>query len=165
MRYRDYVEQRILRPLGMTSTRWEASAVPAGHLAKGYQWKDGAWMEEPPLADGSFGAMGGLITTGRDLARYVAFLLSAWPAARRPGHGSRAAQLACARCSRADGSRACPRLAPRPTRPLRVTATTYGFGIAFSQDCDTRSSCPTAAGCPGSDRSCAASPSRAWPCS
>ncbi len=27
MRYRDYVDANILRPLGMTSTFWEASAV------------------------------------------------------------------------------------------------------------------------------------------
>ena len=87
MRYRDYVEQQILRPLGMTATRFEPSAVPGEHVARGYQWKDGAWKEEPPLADGAFGAMGGLITTGRDLARYVAFLLSAWPPRDDPDTG------------------------------------------------------------------------------
>jgi CubicO group peptidase (beta-lactamase class C family) len=148
LRYRDYVDQWILRPLGMTSTRWEASAVPAGHLARGYEWKDGAWREEPALPDGSFGAMGGLFTTGRDLARYVAFLLSAWPARDDPDTGPvrRSSVREMQQSGRFEGLSA---RRPSPEGPLRVTATTYGFGVGFSQDCDTRLVVSHSGGLPG----------------
>ena len=148
LRYRDYVAQQILRPLGMTPTYWEPSAVPAGHVAKGYQWTDGTWKEEAPLADGSFGAMGGLVTTGRDLARYVAFLLSAWPARDDPDSGPvrRSSLREMQQNGRFEGVSA---RRSSPDGPLRVTATTYGYGIGFSQDCDTRLTVSHSGGLPG----------------
>lgn len=148
LRYRDYVEQKILRPLGMTSTRWEPSSVPADHLAKGYQWKDGAWTEEPALADGAFGAMGGLITTGRDLARYIAFLLSAWPPRDDPDSGPvrRSSLREMQQSGRFQGLAATR---ATPEGPTRVTATTYGYGIAFSQECDWRLIVAHSGGLPG----------------
>ena len=79
MPYRDFVSTRILRPLGMSSTYWDPADVPPGRRAHGYRWNGTSWEEEIPLADGSFGAMGGLMTSGRDLGRYIAFMLSAWP--------------------------------------------------------------------------------------
>jgi CubicO group peptidase (beta-lactamase class C family) len=39
----------------------------SGRRAHGYRWNGTSWEEELPLADGSFGAMGGLMTSGRDL--------------------------------------------------------------------------------------------------
>ena len=147
-RYRDYVEESILRPLGMTATRWEAASVPSAHLAKGYQWTDGAWQEEPPLADGAFGAMGGLITTGRDLARYVAFLLSAWPPRDDPDSGPvrRSSLREMQQSGRFLGLSATR---ATPEGPTRVTATTYGYGIAFSQECDSRLVVAHSGGLPG----------------
>jgi len=146
--YRDYVDQQILRPLGMTSTRWEASSVAAGHLAKGYQWKDGAWVEEPALADGAFGAMGGLVTTGRDLARYVAFLLSAWPPRDDVDSGPvrRSSLREMQQNGRFSGLSATR---TTPEAPARVTATTYGFGISFSEECDSRLIVAHSGGLPG----------------
>ena len=148
LRYRDYVEQKILRPLGMTSTRWEPSSVPAGRLAKGYQWKDGAWQEEPALADGAFGAMGGLITTGRDLARYVAFLLSAWPPRDDPDTGPvrRSSLREMQQSGRFEGLSATR---ATPEGATRIVATSYGFGIAFSQECDERLVVAHSGGLPG----------------
>lgn len=148
LRYRDYVEQNILRPLGMTSTRWDATAVPAGHLAKGYQWKDSAWKEEPLLADGAFGAMGGLITTGHDLARYVSFLLSAWPP--RDDADTGPVRRSSVREMQQNG-RAIPLSVTRPTPdgPLRAVSGHYGFGLGFSQTCDTRLVVSHSGGLPG----------------
>ncbi|HEY8151588.1 MAG TPA: serine hydrolase domain-containing protein [Vicinamibacteria bacterium] len=148
LRYRDYVEQGILRPLGMTSTKWEAASVPADHLAKGYQWRDGAWTEEPALADGAFGAMGGLITTGHDLARYVAFLLSAWPPRDDPDSGPvrRSSVREMQQSGRFEGLSATR---ATPDGPTRVTATNYGFGIGFSEECDTRLIIAHSGGLPG----------------
>lgn len=80
MRFQDYITARILRPLGMKDTTWEFSSVPAEKLALGYRWEHDQWRLEPILPDGDGAAMGGLITTLEDFARYVAFHLGAWPA-------------------------------------------------------------------------------------
>ncbi len=79
MPYAQYIQQKVLRPLGMTSTTLEARDVPASRLAHGYRLQDGAWLEEAQLPDGSFGAMGGMLTSSADLSRWVGLMLSAWP--------------------------------------------------------------------------------------
>ena len=85
--YDDYVTKNILQPLGMTSTTLHADRVPKGRLAVGYRWEDERWKEEPALPHGSFGSMGGMLTTIRDLSRYVALLLDAWPPRDGPERG------------------------------------------------------------------------------
>ena len=77
--YRQYIADAILRPLGMTSTTLEPRSVPADKLAHGYRWEDEQWKEEPPLPDGAFGAMGGMLTSVSDLSKYVGAFLAAWP--------------------------------------------------------------------------------------
>jgi CubicO group peptidase (beta-lactamase class C family) len=79
MPYADYVTANILRPLGMRSTTLSPQSVPANRLAHGYRWEDNQWKEEPQLPDGSFGAMGGMLTSLSDLGRYVSVLLGAFP--------------------------------------------------------------------------------------
>lgn len=87
VRFQDFITEKILRPLGMKDTVWEFADVPADKLALGYRWEHDAWRLEPMLHDGEGAAMGGLITTLDDLARYVAFQLSAWPARDDPDTG------------------------------------------------------------------------------
>uniref|UniRef100_UPI0025EB213B serine hydrolase domain-containing protein n=1 Tax=Algoriphagus sp. TaxID=1872435 RepID=UPI0025EB213B len=77
--FQEYIKEEILTPLGMNSTYWEVDNVPTGQLAIGYRWEDEEWKLEPMLHDGSFGSMGGLITTIEDFSNYVSFHLSAWP--------------------------------------------------------------------------------------
>jgi CubicO group peptidase (beta-lactamase class C family) len=92
MRFQDYVTRELLRPLGMTATTWDGSSVPASHRAHGYgrkdsdmpaeglaKYQDDDVHEEPMLADGAWAAIGGLWTSPRDYARWVAFQLAAWP--------------------------------------------------------------------------------------
>ena len=69
--YRDVVRSRVLEPLGMTSTGYEAAEFPAGRLATGYVRRDDAFVEEPFAGYGAFAAMGGLFSTVRDLAGWV----------------------------------------------------------------------------------------------
>ncbi|WP_231374036.1 serine hydrolase domain-containing protein [Aureivirga marina] len=78
--YQNYIKKNILLPLNMKNTHWEFSKVSANNLAHGYRWEDENWKEEKLLHDGSYGAMGGLITTMEDFSKYVSFHLSAWPA-------------------------------------------------------------------------------------
>lgn len=87
MRFQDYITREILRPLGMHSTRWDYAKAPAGKLALGYRWARDHWKPEPFLPDGDGAAMGGLLTTANDFARYVAFHLDAWPARSAPESG------------------------------------------------------------------------------
>ncbi|MFI5161273.1 MAG: serine hydrolase domain-containing protein [Sphingobacteriales bacterium] len=77
--YQQYITANILKPLGMTHTYYEYAKVPKGELAYGYRWLDGQWVKQPMLHDGSYGAMGGMITTIEDFAKYMSFHLSAWP--------------------------------------------------------------------------------------
>ena len=81
------INENVLRPLGMTSTTLEPSRVPADRLAHGYRWEDEQWKNEPLLANGSFGSMGGMLTTLSDLGKYVGAFLAAWPPRDGPETG------------------------------------------------------------------------------
>jgi CubicO group peptidase (beta-lactamase class C family) len=132
--YAEYVRDEILRPLGMNSSTFEMSSVPRGQIALGYSWGDNVWKDEPILAHGSFGSMGGLWTTARDLARYVAFHLSAVPprdeAERGPVRRSSVREMQQA-------WRAQPAFAVRGTAdaPLQLVLSSYAYGLSVSQDC------------------------------
>jgi serine-type D-Ala-D-Ala carboxypeptidase/endopeptidase len=80
VRYQDYIEREIMMPLGMTSTGYDIFASPAARRSIGYRWQGNRWVREPDMKDGAFGAMGGVQTSANDYAKWVAFLLSAWPA-------------------------------------------------------------------------------------
>lgn len=77
--YQDYITKNILEPLGMSHTYFEYSKVPANDLAHGYRWLNEQWVEQPMLHDGTYGAMGGMITSIEDFSKYAALHLSAWP--------------------------------------------------------------------------------------
>lgn len=79
MPYQQYINQNIFKPLGMDHTIWEYSKAPADLLAHGYRWEEGKWKEEVLLHDGTYGAMGGILTSIEDFGKYMAFHLSAWP--------------------------------------------------------------------------------------
>lgn len=74
-----WVRRELLAPLAMDATVYEPAEVPPARLARGYRFVDGRALPETPLPDGAFGPMGGLLTSSRDLARWVAFLLDAFP--------------------------------------------------------------------------------------
>jgi CubicO group peptidase (beta-lactamase class C family) len=78
--FAETITQTLLKPLGMDSSGFIATAAPAERRALGYRWEDDAWKPEPLLGPGAFGAMGGLQTSANDYSKWLAFLLSAWPA-------------------------------------------------------------------------------------
>jgi CubicO group peptidase (beta-lactamase class C family) len=77
--YREVVRERLLEPLGMDATTYLRGEVPAERLALGYLWRDDAYIEEPIDPYGALASMGGIFTSVRDLARWVAFFTDAWP--------------------------------------------------------------------------------------
>lgn len=147
-RYRDFVDAELLRPLGMRSTRWEAGAVPAGKLARGYHREEGRWREEPPLGDGAFAPMGGLFSSVPDLARWVAFQLEAWPPrdAPEPGPLRRASAREMQQMARFDGLDVDR---DAPDRPLTAFAAGYGYGLGVVRRCGLGTVVGHAGGFPG----------------
>ena len=146
--YREYVRANVLEPLGMTATTLEAAQVPADRLAHGYRLEDGAWVDEPALPDGAFGSMGGMLTSTRDLARYVGFLMSAWPPRDGPETGP--IRRASAR-EMQQVWRPAPAAVTRDSvdGPLRLNAGGYGFGLRISQTCGFRQVVAHSGGLPG----------------
>lgn len=128
--YHVYVREQILKPLGMPASTFEAKEVPRERIALGYRWRDEKWEAEELLSHGSFGAMGGLWTSARDLARYVAFLMSAFPPRDdvETGPGAREMQQAW----RSQGAIA---FRTAVDAPLQLSSSAYGYGLGVSQDC------------------------------
>lgn len=77
--YRTFVELRLLTPLGMGASGFDVLAHPKDKRAVGYRWENDAWAEEPTMKDGAFNAMGGLEVSATDYAKWLAFVVSAWP--------------------------------------------------------------------------------------
>lgn len=85
--YREVVRERLLVPLGMTSTGYLESEVEPKRLARGYIWRDGAFLEEPMDGYGALASMGGIFTTVEDLARWVSGFIDAEPPRDDPEGG------------------------------------------------------------------------------
>jgi CubicO group peptidase (beta-lactamase class C family) len=133
--YQAYIKSRIMAPLGMASTGHDIAASPPARRAIGSRWQDNGWVREPDMADGVFGAMGGVETSANDYARWVGFLLSGWPP--RDGADTGPVKRATVR-EIVEGSNFATG-APRPPGvggvPCRV-ARAYGMGWRVLDDCD-----------------------------
>jgi CubicO group peptidase (beta-lactamase class C family) len=146
--YNRYVERTIMRPLGMSSTGYEVRDWPIERRAIGYRWENEAWSEEPTMPHGVFGAMGGVQTSANDYARWIAFLLSAWPARDDPQAG--AVRRATIR-EMAQGSN-FPRVRPRFGKSGATAcpqAATYAMGLIAAADCDLGLTLSHGGGYPG----------------
>jgi CubicO group peptidase (beta-lactamase class C family) len=151
MPYQAYVRDSVWKLLGMASSYWEYADVPPARLAHGYRWQDGRWTEEALLhdrPDGSWGAMGGMLSSVDDIAAYMNLHLSAWPPSDRPDDGPlrrqsiremqhpwRISGLNAAHAY--PGGRACP------------VVTAYGYGLRWMRDCEGRNYVGHSGGLPG----------------
>lgn len=118
----------------MNQTYWEFDNVPEDQLALGYRWEDGSWILEPMLHDGSYGSIGGLITSIEDFSKYVSFHLSAWPARSEAEKGPikrsslremQTAQFSSLEARERDfNGELCP------------TIYGYAYGLSISKDCN-----------------------------
>jgi CubicO group peptidase (beta-lactamase class C family) len=131
--YSRYVAQHVLGPLGMKATTLESSAVPPAHLAHGYRWQDDAWLEEKQLPDGAFGPMGGMLTSVNDLARWVGFMLDAWPArdGRDRGPLRRASRREMQQVARYVGAT----VRKDSTGEVVLNVGGYGYGLGLRRTC------------------------------
>lgn len=146
--YKDYVQHTLLGPLGMTSTGFEVALAPAERRALGYRWEDDAWRLEPTMAHGAFGAMGGLQTSAGEYAKYVAWLLAAWP----PRDGADAGPVRRASVRELAQGANHPRVRQRSGKSGANAcrqAATYGMGMIVAVDCDLGLTLSHGGGYPG----------------
>jgi CubicO group peptidase (beta-lactamase class C family) len=136
--YADYIRHRLLRPLGMTRTGYEAEEfeVPGQQtagiagVARGYRRSPGGWSEVAFDPAGAFAPMGGIFSCVRDLTRWVAGFAAAFP----PGDAEAADAHPMRRASRREMQ--LPQVltgwAIAPSFPgdgASSPPATYGFGL------------------------------------
>lgn len=146
--YAQYIRDNILLPLGMTVTTMEAPSVPAERLAHGYRWEDSTWKEEPPLPDGAFGSMGGMLTSIHDLGRWVAFQLDAWPPRNDPERGP-VRRASVREMQQIWRSRPASVTRSGADSTLTLFSGGYGFGLRVTQSCDFEYIVAHSGGLPG----------------
>ena len=146
--YKDFVQRTLLGPLGMTATGYDVAAAPAERRALGYRWEDGAWKLEPTMAHGAFGAMGGIQTSATDYAKWVAYLLSAWPP--RDGADTGPVRRSSVRELAQGGNYASVRLRPGASGADACrSAGAYGMGMNVAVDCELGLTLSHGGGYPG----------------
>jgi serine-type D-Ala-D-Ala carboxypeptidase/endopeptidase len=126
--YPEFIGQRLLDPLGLTRTGYEAGEFAADGLALGYQHAADGWAEVPMDPCGAFAPMGGVFSCVRDLARWVTGFLDAFP----PADGGAPHPLAAA--SRRQMQ--LPQIITgwSPGFPAGGFPQSYGFGLVIDQN-------------------------------
>lgn len=157
--YQAYMRRTFLEPLGMAHTTFDAPAAAAlGDYAFGYRRDGETWSRERIEPDGEVGAMGGLATTVPDYARYVSFLLSAWPARDAPESGPvRRSSV------RETVLWHAPPFAPETAAGARGgQPSAYGYGLTHSTDALLGMRIHHAGGLPGYGSHVVMLPERGW---
>ena len=146
--YQKYITDNIFKPLGMNNTLWEYSQAPADLLAHGYRREDGQWKEEALLHDGTYGAMGGILTSIEDFGKYMAFHLAAWPARndQESGPVKRSSVREMQQPWTFNNLNANFKYPNGRTCPL---VSSYGYGLRISRDCENRLFAGHTGGLPG----------------
>jgi CubicO group peptidase (beta-lactamase class C family) len=146
--YDRYVERRLLAPLGLSSTTFDVARVDPARRGQGYRLVDGRHEAEDLLPHGSFGAMGGLWTSTKDLAKYVGVLMSAFPPRDGADVGPvrRASLREMQTVARHDATR-LRRLAL--DTPVQLASGGYGYGLRITDDCSLGMSVGHGGGLPG----------------
>ena len=130
--YLDFVRERLLHPLGMSQTGFEAAEFDEAQLAAGYRRDGGGWTELVPDPSGAFAPMGGIFSTVGDLARWVSGFAGAFP----PGDEAAGGPHPLRRAARREMQLAQvgqPR--PGPSRLIGDSGqASYGFGLFVEED-------------------------------
>ena len=146
--YDRYITEHLLKPLGMSHTYFEYTAVPKEQLAHGYRWLNEQWVEQPLLHNGVWGAMGGMITTVEDFGKYMALHQSAWP----PRSDKDAGPLKRSSLREMQHPWNFSGLNANYTYPSGracATASAYAYGLRWQRDCEGRTSVGHSGGLPG----------------
>jgi CubicO group peptidase (beta-lactamase class C family) len=137
--YDDFIRTRLLAPLGLGRTGFNADEFEQENLAVGYRHGLGGWGEVPFDPYGAFAPMGGVFSTVADLARWVAGFAAAFPPDggagtdndgndAHPLHPASRRQMQLPQA--VTGWRAAGRLPGGPPAPPEY----YGFGLFVDED-------------------------------
>ena len=146
--YEQYISENILSLLGMKNTVWEYTKVHSAKLAHGYRWLNNQWVEQPMLHDGSYGAMGGLITSIEDFSKYMAFHQSATP----PTNGAETGPVKRSSLREMQQPWNINSLSPKylfPNGRECATVSAYCYGLRWMKDCDNKVYVGHSGGLPG----------------
>jgi CubicO group peptidase (beta-lactamase class C family) len=146
--YKDFVQKLLFTPLGMVATGYDVAAAPQERRALGYRWEDSTWKLEPTMAHGAFGAMGGIQTSAADYAKWIAYLLSAWPP--RDGADAGPVRRSSVRELAQGANFPAVRLRPGSSGAEACReASTYAMGFYAATDCDLALTLSHGGGYPG----------------
>lgn len=149
--YQQYIKENIWKPLGMVNAEWEYSNIPTDKLAHGYRWLNNQWNEEQLLhdvPDGSWGAMGSMITSIDEFAKYMAFHLSAWPPSNLPETGP-VARASVREMHHPWRWNALNTTFQFPDGRICPITSAYCFGLGWMKDCENRTFISHSGGLPG----------------
>lgn len=138
---RALIGKKVLEPLGMTSTSWDHAGMPASRLATPYTRSlFGALVPTFTWKLGASEGAGGLYSTLRDMGRYVAFQLAAYPPRSASDNGPirrSSVREAHFNALRSGGLHVERREDATPGESI-VTASTGAYGYAWSvaETCD-----------------------------
>jgi CubicO group peptidase (beta-lactamase class C family) len=139
--FHSFVVENLLRPLGLTATTYDYRDVPDEMLVRGYRRRHDEWIEQPFSAPGAFSALGGLLSSVRELATWVGGMLDAFTINDTSGSNhplSRAARL-----EMQQGRRAIPPeihvdefgvLSELRSKGFAWGLAGYGYGLFVEQD-------------------------------
>src|SRR5688572_19378645 len=150
-RYQDYIRENIWKPLGMKTSEWEYGNVAPDKLAHGYRWLNAKWNEEQLLhdtPDGSWGAMGSMISSIDEFANYMVLHLSAWPPNndKEIGPVKRSSVREMHHPWRFNGFNANYKY---PDGRTCAIASAYCYGLGWTRDCEGRVYIAHSGGLPG----------------
>jgi CubicO group peptidase (beta-lactamase class C family) len=151
MPYQEYIKKYILNPLQMTNTDWEYNRINKNELALGYRWLDGKYLEEALLHDnpeGSWGAMGSMISSVDEFSKYISTHLTAWPPRSETEAGPVKRNSIREMHKPWNFSNFNPKYKYADGR-LCVTANAYGYGLRWTKDCDDKTYIGHSGGLPG----------------
>jgi len=132
VRVQEMVTASMIEPLGLAATTWTRPS--SGSVAEPYRILDREWIHEgEPVGDGELAPMGGLWSSVRDLARWVAFFTDAFPP-RDEGDDAPLPRWARREMQQVRRFDELTRLRPSPNGPARMTATGYGIGLGIRID-------------------------------
>ena len=146
--FRTFVAERVLQPLGLASTAFSDDTLAAEQVASGHHLVDGRWEVQPVDRPGAFSAIGGLYSSVRDIAVWMAGFSDAWPP--RDGSG---APHPLSRASRREMQQIATTIPPTLQRDregrLQVVAGGYCLGLVSEEDLVTGRAISHSGGYPG----------------
>jgi CubicO group peptidase (beta-lactamase class C family) len=134
MSYPAFITARLLRPLGMRRTGFEAGQFEVADLARGYRRGPDRWEELVPDPTGAFAPMGGVFSCVADLARWVSGFTAAFPPGEPAAGGGHPLARATRREMQLPQAMLTPPAAGRlPGDPADGGPLGYGLGLFVDQ--------------------------------